>query len=80
MSRRRVWLFARVSLSAVALGAGLSGCAGNHESVTGSTASLSATVQSLAGLGRPSFPADAGRAREEAIIAQAIAAHEMRNP
>lgn len=57
----------------------LSGCAKQQLSATSSTSSLNQVVNSLgATLGRSEE--DARRSREEAIIAQAIAAHEMRHP
>lgn len=75
MGLRRVRAFARVSLCVAATA--LSGCAGHPDGVAGATASLRAT---LADLTYPTSIEDAQRAREDAIVAQAIAAHEMRNP
>ena len=75
MSLRRVYAFARVSLCVAV--AALSGCSGHPDAIAGATASLRATLTEL---GQPGSIEDAQRAREDAIIAQAIAAHEMRNP
>lgn len=77
MGLRRVCAFARVSLSVASLCATLSGCAGHSDGISGATASLRATLSDLT---HPTTAEDARRSREDAIIAQAIAAHEMRNP
>lgn len=75
MGLRRAYAFARISLC-VAVTA-LSGCASHTDGIAGATASLRA---SLADLTYPKSAEDTQRAREDAIIAHAIAAHEMRNP
>jgi starvation-inducible outer membrane lipoprotein len=75
MGLRRAYAFARISLC-VAITT-LSGCASHPDGIAGATASLRAT---LADLTYAQSAEDMQRAREDAIIARAIAAHEMRNP
>lgn len=57
-----------------------SGCANQQFSAGNATASLGKVVSSIGFDMKTTSPDDAQRAREDAIIAQAIAAHEMRNP
>lgn len=75
MSLRGVCALVRVGLCVSVLGMCLSGCA-RPGGMSGETASIGATLVRLA----TSADDDARATREEAIIAQAIAAHEMRNP
>ena len=75
MCLRRVRALLRAGVCASIAGVSLTGC--THSGGLGAeTASIGSTLRGLA------FPApdEARMAREEAIIAQAIAAHEMRNP
>lgn len=63
-------------MSFIALG----GCANPQLAAGNPTASLGKVVSSIGFDLKPTSSEDAQRAREDAIIAQAIAAHEMRNP
>lgn len=75
MSLRGVRALLRAGMCASIVGLSLTGC--THSGGIGAeTASISSTLRGLA----LAAPDEARTAREEAIIAQAIAVHEMRNP
>lgn len=68
------------AVACLVLSIALGGCAGQQFSAGTATASLGKVASSFGFDLKPTSDDDARRAREDAIVAQAIAAHEMHNP